>query len=200
MRTLSAATGCLRRRSFSSLLRPATWPEEVLAYPPKVLSQEQREEYFTHGTLVLESFVSPEWLEKLNGVMDSFIERSRSFDFHKGPQGHLPTEKDPLLRFFVFEPGHTKEKPRLTRLTSPHDLDDVFWAFTNGPAADVAEDLLGPDIKFHHSKLNFKWARENVGGEDVAGAEVRWHQDIQFWVGLLCILYPHLFLTACPIC
>ncbi len=34
-------------------------------------------------------------------------------------------------------------------------------------------DLLGPDVKFHHSKLNFKAAH---GGE-----EVKWHQDIQFW-------------------
>ena len=38
---------------------------------------------------------------------------------------------------------------------------------------DVAVDLLGPDVKFHHSKLNFKAPR---GGE-----EVKWHQDIQFW-------------------
>ncbi len=28
-------------------------------------------------------------------------------------------------------------------------------------------------MKFHHSKLNFKWS----GG----GEEVKWHQDIQFW-------------------
>ena len=38
---------------------------------------------------------------------------------------------------------------------------------------DVVADLLGPTVKFHHSKLNFKAAR---GGE-----EVKWHQDIQFW-------------------
>ena len=38
---------------------------------------------------------------------------------------------------------------------------------------DVAVDLLGPDVKFHHSKLNFKAPH---GGE-----EVKWHQDIQFW-------------------
>lgn len=25
-------------------------------------------------------------------------------------------------------------------------------------AADIAVDLLGPDIKYHHSKLNFKWS------------------------------------------
>jgi hypothetical protein len=34
-------------------------------------------------------------------------------------------------------------------------------------------DLVGPDVKFHHSKLNFKWAQ---GGEGV-----KWHYDISFW-------------------
>ena len=42
-----------------------------------------------------------------------------------------------------------------------------------GPILDLAEDLLGPDVRFHHSKLNSKWA---AGGE-----EVKWNQDIQFW-------------------
>jgi ectoine hydroxylase-related dioxygenase (phytanoyl-CoA dioxygenase family) len=42
-----------------------------------------------------------------------------------------------------------------------------------GPLLDLAEDLLGPNIRFHHSKLNFKW---HSGGE-----AVEWHQDIQFW-------------------
>ena len=41
------------------------------------------------------------------------------------------------------------------------------------PLLDLAEDLLGPNIRFHHSKLNFKW---HSGGE-----AVEWHQDIQFW-------------------
>ena len=41
--------------------------------------------------------------------------------------------------------------------------------------ADVAADLVGPDVVFHHSKLNFKWG----DGSD----DVKWHQDIQF--------YPH---------
>ena len=57
---------------------------------------------------------------------------------------------------------------------SPQDHDAAYYDFmTGGPIVDLAEDLLGPDIKFHHGKLNFKWA----GG----GAEVKWHQDIPFW-------------------
>jgi ectoine hydroxylase len=50
----------------------------------------------------------------------------------------------------------------------------VYWDFVvQSPIADIAADLVGPNVKFHHAKLNFKWAE---GGE-----EVKWHQDIQFW-------------------
>ncbi|MFI4987512.1 MAG: phytanoyl-CoA dioxygenase family protein, partial [Alphaproteobacteria bacterium] len=38
---------------------------------------------------------------------------------------------------------------------------------------EIVADLVGPDVKFHHSKLNFK--------SSAGGAEVKWHQDIQFW-------------------
>jgi hypothetical protein len=38
---------------------------------------------------------------------------------------------------------------------------------------DLVADLLGPDLRFHSSKLNFKWS---AGGD-----AVRWHQDIQAW-------------------
>ena len=50
----------------------------------------------------------------------------------------------------------------------------MYWEFASRSVlVDVVEDLIGPDIKFHHGKLNFKAPR---GGE-----EVKWHQDIQFW-------------------
>ena len=65
-------------------------------------------------------------------------------------------------------------EPRLRRLSSPTDLHDEYWQFASASViTDVAVDLLGPDVKFHHSKLNFKAPH---GGE-----EVKWHQDIQFW-------------------
>jgi hypothetical protein len=39
----------------------------------------------------------------------------------------------------------------------------------------------GPNLKFHHSKLNFEWSK--------GGAEVKWHQDIPAW--------PHTNYTPC---
>ena len=137
-------------------------PEQILSHPPKVLSQEQRESYFENGYLLLEMFVQDAWLERLWQVTNEFIEESRSWTASGSK--------------FDLEPGHGPETPRLRRLTQPVEHHPLYWEFASqGPIVDVAEDLLGPDVKFHHSKLNFKWSN---GGE-----EVKWHQDIQF--------YPH---------
>ena len=136
--------------------------EDILKHPAKVLSQAERERYFETGYLLLESFISEQWLARLEEVSEAFVDESRAW-----------TESD---RKFDLEPGHSAENPRLRRLTAPADHHPVFHEFaTQGPILDLAEDLLGPDLRFHHSKLNFKWR----GG----GQEVKWHQDVQF--------YPH---------
>ena len=57
-----------------------------------------------------------------------------------------------------------------------NDHHPVFWEYAsaeNSPLPDAIADLVGPDVKFHHSKLNFKWSK--------GGDEVKWHQDISFW-------------------
>jgi len=166
-------------RPFTTLARPATWPFEVLAYPPKVLTQKQRKSYFKHGTLLLEGFVSEEWIEKLNKTTQKYVDLSRDYDASskEGQSDMTSDASDELLHHLVFAPGHTRDRPRLTRLISPHDVDPIFWEWTTSLACDIAEDLLGPDIKFHHSKLNFKpGAVDGAGGSSIA-----WHQDIQFW-------------------
>lgn len=136
--------------------------EQILARPPRVLSQEQREFYFENGYLLLESFVSREWLDRIWEVSNTFIERSRGL-----------SESDTML---ALDPEHSAEHPRLRRLIDPTEHHPLYWEYVSqGPLVDVAEDLLGPAFKFHHSKLNFK---RSSGGE-----EIKWHQDIQF--------YPH---------
>ena len=135
-------------------------PDQILGRPAKVLSQARRESYFDQGYLLLESFVSQAWLERLRLVADEFIEESRGL-----------TESNHKLDL---EPDHRADAPRLRRLTSPVDHHELFREFSfQSPIVDVAEDLLGPSVRYHHSKLNFKWA----GG----GEEVKWHQDIQYW-------------------
>jgi hypothetical protein len=134
--------------------------QDILQRPAKALTQAQRESYFRDGFIGVECLVGQKWLDQLNDVTNEFIQISRSV------QG-----KD---RRFDLEPDHSASSPRIRRLNSPVDHHETYWEFASqGPFVDVAEDLLGPDVKFHHAKLNFKWG----GG----GEEVKWHQDIQFW-------------------
>ena len=134
--------------------------DEVLARPARILAQADREAYFRDGYIGVAGLIGGEWLARLQARSDFYVDASRT--------------ADAADKRFDREPSHSAEAPRLRRLNSPTDLDDVFWEFAStGPFVDIAEDLLGPDIKFHHSKLNYKWS----GG----GEEVKWHQDIQFW-------------------
>ncbi len=133
--------------------------EEIRTHATRVVTEEQREFYFERGYLLLEGFVSQEWIGRLRAATDEMVERSRQVG-----------ESDTI---FDIEPGHTSENPRLRRVSSPVDQHPTYWEFASESAiVDVAADLVGPDVKFHHSKLNFKWQR---GGE-----EVKWHQDITF--------------------
>jgi ectoine hydroxylase-related dioxygenase (phytanoyl-CoA dioxygenase family) len=135
-------------------------PEQVLAIPPRVLSQSQREHYFREGYILLEKIIGDEWIRKLRAATEELVERSRKV-----------TKSDAI---FDLEPTHRPDAPRLRRVSNPVEHHPVFWEYcTKSPLGDIVADLVGPDVKFHHSKLNYKWAQ---GGE-----EVKWHYDISFW-------------------
>ncbi len=134
-------------------------PEEILAHPARVLTQAQREHYFEHGYVGVESLVPAETLQELVAVTERFVDASRS----ESESGSV----------FDIGPGHGPEHPVLRRLKRPDDRDETYWRFATGLIADVAADLVGPNVVFHHSKLNFKWFDESD--------TVKWHQDIQFF-------------------
>jgi ectoine hydroxylase-related dioxygenase (phytanoyl-CoA dioxygenase family) len=135
-------------------------PELILSRPPKALAQDQREAYFRDGYLLLEGYINARWLNRLADVTEEFIDQSRDIETSNST--------------FDIENDHCRQQPRLRRLMNPVERHPVYREFAlDGPLLDVAEDLLGPDVVYHHSKLNFKWS----GG----GEEVKWHQDIQFW-------------------
>ena len=126
----------------------------------KQLSNAQKQHYLEQGYCKIPGLVSIEWLTELNQVTAQFVEESR--------------DVSQSSRRFDLEADHSASAPRLRRFNSPVDLHETYWRFASeGPFADIAEDLLGAHVKFHHSKLNFKWG----GG----GEAVKWHQDIQFW-------------------
>ena len=136
--------------------------EEILSIPPTILSQQQRESYFENGYLLVSNAIKKNMLESLRNTTRQLIEETRSL-------------KESNAKWDL-DPQHKPETPRLRRLSSPNDHHPIFWEFASTPPiTDIVVDLLGPNIKFHHSKLNFKWAD--------GGDRVKWHQDIQF--------YPH---------
>ena len=70
--------------------------------------------------------------------------------------------------------GHSPETPKLRRITSPHTRHPVYEAASRKEGLlDIVEQLIGPNIKLHHTKLNMK----APGG----GAQVEWHTDWGFY-------------------
>lgn len=134
--------------------------EDVLKHPVRVMSEAQRQRFFDDGFLVLEGAIGRDWLDRLEAAMAEMVEASRQV-----------RESDSR---FVLEDGHSAETPRLRRLSSPVSHHPEFWAFASESlSADVAADVCGPDVKFYHSKLNFKWPH--------GGQRFDWHQDIPAW-------------------
>ena len=124
------------------------------------LTDAQIEAYRDDGYLLLENAVPAELVDRLVETMQTFIERSRS---------QSASSPDILLG-----PGHSVDRPMLRRIPQTVAFHPVFEDFgLRGPLLEIAEDLIGPNIRFHHSKLNFKSPH---GGE-----EIKWHQDIPFW-------------------
>tara|TARA_B100001123_G_C15299082_1_gene1020359 strand:+ start:1417 stop:2424 length:1008 start_codon:yes stop_codon:yes gene_type:complete len=153
-------SACPRHDGSGNDLEDEMTPEQILSHPPLALTREQREFYFDNGYLLVERIVPQEWIDRLTQVTNEMVEQSRSL-----------TKSDAV---FDLEPGHTVDEPRLRRLTSPVEQHPTYWEFASkSVVVDLAADLVGPDVKFHHSKLNFKW---QSGGE-----EVKWHQDITYW-------------------
>ena len=127
-------------------------PEGILACAPSVLSQAQRKSFFDEGHLHLEGFLAPDGVARLREATAALVEESRR-----------ARESDDK---FVLAPGHGADSPRLLRLYRAADHRTEYWdAAARSGIADVAADLLGPDVKFREAMINFKWA----GGGDPPG-------------------------------
>ncbi len=133
--------------------------DEILAQPARVLSQSDREKFFERGYLCVQDLIPVEQMDALRRVTEEFVDASRQY-----------SESDNV---YDLSPEHTAQAPVVRRLKSPDVRHDVYWELSTGVLADVAADLVGPDVVFHHSKLNFKWFDDTD--------QVKWHQDAQFF-------------------
>lgn len=135
--------------------------------PPSVLSTEQVDQFRKQGVLVVEDAVTPEQLNGLRGTLQAWVEESRT---HIEPYG--PPTVDERARFDMGE-EHSAEKPALRRVNNPAEISDAYRDTMTGSAMlGMVTDLIGPDVKYHHCKLNIKLPGANT--------EVLYHQDFPY--------------------
>jgi ectoine hydroxylase-related dioxygenase (phytanoyl-CoA dioxygenase family) len=128
----------------------------------RYLTGEQVAAYHRDGYLAVRDVIDRTQIEALRAATEEFVERSRRAAA-SGP-------------VFDLDPRHTAERPAVRRIKNPADNHPLYrWVALDSPIPAIVAELLGPDVKFHHSKLNLK-------GEQI-GAPVEWHQDAAF--------YPH---------
>lgn len=132
----------------------------------EVLSAEQVAVFRSSGCLTVPNAIRADQLSDINADLERWIGESRA---HPGPYGET---LDGRPRFDV-QPGHSAEKPALRRVQSPTEVSAAcLSALTDSPMLDMLADLIGPNLRLHHSKINCK-----LPG---SGTVVDWHQDFAF--------------------
>lgn len=131
-----------------------------------ILTAEQKEQFHTQGYLVIQNAVDKHSLQAMKEEFSKWVEESRN---HQQPYGET-IDKRP--RFDIAN-GHTSEKPELRRINAPVEISDAYYqAMSDSKMTSCVAELIGPNVKLHHSKINSKLP----GGL----TEVKWHQDFPF--------------------
>ena len=132
-----------------------------------VLRPDQIDAFWRDGYLMVEGAVTPSQLAALNGEITGWVEESRA---HTTPFG--PPTVDGRPRFDMGA-EHSAARPALRRVNNPSDISDAYrTVMLDARMVDMVADLIGPDVKFHHCKINLK-----LRG---AKTEVAYHQDFAY--------------------
>lgn len=119
-----------------------------------------------NGYLVVENAVTPDQLAALQGQLADWVDESRT---HDAPYGAL---SDGRSRFDLAA-GHSADHPLLRRVNAPTEVSQAYDdAMRSSGVTDAVADLIGPDVVFHHSKINLKLPGANT--------EVGYHQDFSY--------------------
>jgi hypothetical protein len=132
-----------------------------------VLSREQVDAFWRDGYLMVDGAVTPAELTALRGEIDKWVEESRG---HSAPFGPPCVDGRPR---FDMGTEHTATAPALRRINNPSDISEAYrGVMANARMVDMVADLIGPDVKFHHCKINLKLTG--------AKTEVAYHQDFAY--------------------
>jgi ectoine hydroxylase-related dioxygenase (phytanoyl-CoA dioxygenase family) len=131
-----------------------------------VLTQQQIDLFWQQGFLMVENVVEPQQLQAMKQDFATWVEQSKA---HAHAYGETI---DGRARFDV-EPGHDAQKPALRRVNAPIEVSQHYFnASMNSHMTDCIADLIGPNVKFHHAKINSKLPNSKT--------VVKWHQDFPF--------------------
>jgi ectoine hydroxylase-related dioxygenase (phytanoyl-CoA dioxygenase family) len=132
-----------------------------------MLSEADKDRYRRDGYLVVEDAVTPEQLDAMRRELGRWVEESRQ---HDAPFGAPTIDGRPR---FDIGTDHSSDHPALRRVNNPSDISPAFAdVMSAAPVVDMVADLIGPDVKFHHCKVNLK-----LSGTKTA---VGYHQDFPY--------------------
>ncbi len=138
----------------------------MITSPAGTLKKVQVENFWRHGYVVVEGAVNAAQLAQMRAALGRWTDESR---FHDAPYGETI---DGQPRFDLAR-AHRADAPALRRVNNPPEIDSVYAEVAfEGSFVDMVADLIGPDLKFHHAKLNQK----QPGSE----TRVDWHQDFSY--------------------
>lgn len=136
------------------------------ATSPSGISEAQVESFWRDGFVVVEDAVTSSQLGQMQEALKQWVDESRSYE---APYGETI---DGRPRFDLAHVHHA-HAPALRRVDNPPEIDSVYAEVAfDGGFVDMIADLIGPDLKFHHSKINLK----QPGSETRVG----WHQDFSY--------------------
>ena len=131
-----------------------------------LLTQAQKDRFWHDGVLVVEDAVSAGQLAALRAEFQNWVEERQNHicDYGETLDGRAR---------FDLQPGHSATTPGLRRVQSPEEVSPIYEdVMRNAHTVDYCAELLGPNIRFHHGKVNSK-----LPGSATA---VKWHQDFLF--------------------
>jgi len=131
-----------------------------------LLTQAQKDSFWQDGVLIVDNAVSARQLTALRTEFQSWVDESRNHNCDYGET------MDGRARFDL-QPGHSATTPALRRVQSPEEVSPLYEdVMRNARTVDYCAELLGPNIRFHHGKVNSKLPS--------SATAVKWHQDFLF--------------------
>jgi len=130
------------------------------------LTEAEVARFHRDGYLLVENAVTPETLAALRADLAQWVGESRAHPVNWG-------ETVDGRERFDLEAGHSAAEARLRRVNNPAEISPAYErAIRDGPIPDLVAALIGPDVAFHHCKINLK-----LPG---TATRVGYHQDFSY--------------------